>query len=1202
MLHFPDRLHSKVSLGLLASSLSLVGVTQPAFAQASELPTLPSDAAPAADLSEVVQPASETEDTVELVSEPSPDSDTEGFNSAQAESFEIATPEILNPSPGTVLEAPAATVIVRFQQGSDLMLQVNGQPVNPELIGRTETDEATGAVIQTWYGVSLTAGENELALIDANGTVLSAVTVAVRGTPTELRISSRESSIPADGRSVATLQGQLVDENGNLSNWDSVVTLTASDGVFVGADQDPERPGFQVRSQSGRFTAELQSSLETGTVQLRAVAANLEAYNQLRFLTPQRPSIATGVVDLRLGARGTDYYSSFRDFLPLDEDYSYDLDLDAAVFATGSIGEWLFTGAYNSDRSLNEDCRGEASLFAQGTQNCLANYPTYGDDASRSVTAPSLDSVYLRLERTSPVEGATPDYAMWGDFNTEEFSNSSQLFTATSRQLHGFKLNYNLGNLAFTGLYGNNIQGFQRDTLVPDGTSGFYFLSRRLLVAGTEEVFIEVEELDRPGTVIQREQLFRGTDYDIDYDRGTLLFNDPVFQTAVDDFGTVLVRRIVATYQYDSTDGDTNLIAGRLQYNLSRIVNQESWLGTSYLRENQGTRSFELYGADAQVALGDSAQLVAEIAQSSNDFDLSGPVSGTAYRVEVDGNLGDWFSGRAYWRSTDAGFANAATTSFVPGQTRYGATAGFELSDTTALRAQFDHEDNFGIAPRPITSLTDLLTPRSSPLVGGQVDNSLTTYSLGLTQQLGDTYLELDWIHRDRVDRINPDQFTVSSDQLRTRVTTQLSDRLTLRAQNELNLSSGEDPIYPSRTLFGVDYRILDGLTLSANQIFYGGAGLNGRNAITTIDLSGEQSLGPDTTIRGRFSSIDGQQLGGGIGIEHGFYILPGLRVDLGYEHVFNSILGNTAAGAQFVQPFAAGDGASSLTTGSGDTYTLGVSYTDNPDLQASARLEHRASSTRGNNTVLQASALGRLSPGLTVLFDYQLASSANQNLSGLSTTSDLKLGLAYRDPNDDRLNALLRYEHRLNPSSIPTNALFGASTDTDEHLFTAEAIYAPNWQWEFYAKYGFRNSSTRINRPDSAGGDFVSSNSLHLAQFRATYRFAYSWDVVGEARWIGGLGDYSETGFSLEAGYYPTPDLRIYAGYSGGSAQDRDFGVNRSAGGFYLGVAAKINSLFDGFGLQDVVPAQQLPSASDEAIAENEPAAPAANTSPEFF
>jgi hypothetical protein len=1089
--------------------------------------------------------------------------------------------QILNPIQSAVLDVPAVTVIIRFPVGANVGLRVNDQPVSTDLVGRTETDSGSDQVTQTWYGVPLREGTNTIAVVSpTDDQVLATTGVSVRGAPITLRLIPPPGGIPADGRSTATLRGQLLDAAGNQSNWDAVVTLDSSDGQFIGTDAKPEQPGFQVDAHSGTFEAELQSSLEAHRVQLQARTNGLEAYTQVEFRTPRRPSIATGVVDFRLGARGANFHSGLQDFLPLDRDNSYDVNLNASLFTMGNLGEWLFTGAYNSERPLNEDCRGETTLFRQAAGSCSPLYSLYGDDSSMDVITPSTDSLFLRMERTSPVEGAGTDYLMWGDFNTEEFANPSQLFTATSRQLHGFKLNYNFGDFAVTGLYGNNINGFQRDTITPDGTSGLYFLSRRLVFSGSEEVFIELEELDRPGTVIDRQRLYRSTDYDIDYDRGTLLFRDPILQTSVGDFGEILVRRIVATYQFQGQGTDTDIMAGRLQYNLSRTLNQESWVGTSYLRENQGNRNFELYGADAQIALGDSGQLIAELAHSSTSFDLSGPISGSAYRLEVEGELGAWLMGRAYWRTTDPGFTNAATTSFVPGQTRYGVDTDFRLSENTSLRASFDHEDNFGTAPRPLTSLEDLLTPGRTPVPGSRVDNSLATYSFGISQRLGESDLELDWIHRDRNDRINPGLFEVSSDQIRSRLTTRIAHNLTLRAQNELNLSSSRDPIYPNRTLFGLDWQIMPGITLGVNQIFYGNGGINNRDSITTIDLTGEQQLGEDTTIRGRFSSIEGQQLGGAIGIEQGFTLAPGLRLDLGYEHTFNSLYGITAASAQFPQPYAVGTGASALTLTSGDTYSVGLSYTDNPDLQASLRLEHRASS-QGSNTVFNAAALGRLSPSLSVLFNYQLANAANQNITGVGMTSDLKLGLAYRDPNDDKFNALLRYEHRLNPGTLPTNALFGSSIDTAEHLFSAEAIYAPNWQWEFYAKYAFRNSTTRIGLPADAGGEFVSSNRLHLAQLRATHRLNYYWDITGEARWIGGLGSYYETGFALEAGYYPSPDLRIYAGYSGGGANDSDFGVNRSAGGFYLGVAAKLNSLFNGFGLQNVALPQQQESAT---------------------
>lgn len=1104
--------------------------------------------------------------------------DVTGLNQVAITPEDLATPdeiavsvdasevEFLSPEAGAFLDIPATSVALRFPVGANIALLANGRVVDSSLVGRTETDPSTQLRTQTWYGVSLLPGQNTLEVISTEtGDILKSLLVSVRGQPDRLVLLSPR-SVPSDGRSTATIRGQLVDEVGNISRWDSLVTLQSSDGQFVGADQDPDRPGFQTLIERGEFSAELQSSLESHLVQLKASANGLEAFGQIQFDTPQRPSLVSGVVDLRLGAKGTDYYGSYRDFLPVDGNNSTEFDVDAAVFATGNIGEWLYTGAYNSDRTLNENCRGESALFRASDSDCSNVYPTYGDDSYTDVVAPSLDSVYLKFERNSP-SFAGIDYAMWGDFNTEEFSESSQLFTATNRQLHGFKANYNFGNLALTGLYANNVEGFQRDTIAPDGTSGLYFTSQRNLVPGSENVFLELEELERPGTVLDRRPLSRGADYDIDYDRGTLLFNDPVMRTAVDDDGQLLVRRIVTTYQYE--DGsDTDIFAGRLQYSLSQKQGQESWLGATYFTEDQGDRDFSLYGADAQISLGENAQITAEFAESSSNFDTSDSVNGTAYRLEAEGDFGNWLNGRAYYRSTDAGFTNAATTSFVPGQTRYGAQLTSRLGKNTSLRARYDHEDNFGTAPRVLTDVSDLLSGLNLP--GRELDNSLTTYSVGLSQRIGKSTAEVDWIHRDRTDRLSDDR-DISSDQIRSRLTTPIGRKLTLVAQNELNLSSEEDPIYPSRTLLGLNWEAMPGLNVGVNQIFYGG---DDRGSATSIDVTGEHTFKSDTTIKGRLSTIDGREVGGSIGLEQGIRLAPGLNLDLAYEKVFSTFGNSTAASTQFAQPFATGSGASALGLAGGETYSVGLSYTDNADFQASTRFEHRSSS-RGSNTVFDLSALGRVTPALTILGDYRLASAANQRIEGLGTSSLLKLGLAYRKPQDDRFNALLRYEHRVNPNSIPSASDLGSSTETQEHLLSAEAIYAPNWRWELYGKYALRNSRTAISGAD---GEFSSSSTVQLAQARATYRLGYRWDVVGEARWVGSR-DYSETGFALEGGYYPLPDLRVSAGYSAG-ANDRDFGEDRNSGGFYVGVTAKLGGLLSGFGTQPNDPPQQRESA----------------------
>jgi hypothetical protein len=1085
---------------------------------------------------------------------------------------------ILSPIPNEALDVPAAAIVLQFPVGSQIELFSNGEVVSSKLIGRTETNTSTNLITQTWYSVPLKEGNNTLQVKakTANGIEsIASVQVQVRGVPTQFVISPVQSRIPADGRSTATIEGQLLDEQGNRSNRDALVTLSTNSGEFIGVDADRDQAGFQVQAQQGKFAATLQSGLEARKVQIRAIATNLEAFTQLEFETSLRPSIATGVVNLRLGKRGTDFYGKLRRYLPSDRNYRTRFDAKAALFATGKVGNWLFTGAYNSDRSLNESCDETNPLF-RASQACDTSYPVYGDSSSSTITTPSTDSVFVRLERTSPVPKAGSDYAMWGDYNTEEFAQRSQQFTATTRQLHGFKGNYNLGNLAVTAFYGNNVQGFQRDTIPPDGTSGYYFLSRRSLLEGSENIFVETEELNRPGTVLERKQLNRGPDYEIDYDRGSLLFREPILRTDIGTNGETLVRRIVATYQYDSPGTDNQIYAGRLQYNLSRETGRESWIGATYLQENLGVRNFELYGADALFPIGSKGTLIAEYAHSQNDSDFLGFVSGSAYRVELQAEIAKGILGNAYYRRADTGFANNATVSFVPGQTRYGAQISAKVGAQTTLRAQYDHEDNQGIAPQPLNTFADLFTPRQEAIPGTAVDNSLTTISAGVQQRFGSADLTIDWLHRDRTDRLSPNTLNGTSDQLRSRFTLPVNDRLTFLAQNETTLSSQVDAVYSDRTLLGLNWKIMPGINAQIAQQFYTRGQLAG-NSTTSLSLNGDYKLGRETTLKGRYAVIGAANqviTQAAIGINQGITLSPGLKLDLAYEHVFGGFNSRTAAGSQFTQPYAFGQGASALGLQSGDNYSVGITYTDNPSFQANARFEHRSSSA-GKNTVITAGALGKLSPSLTALLNYQQANAANQGLNGLGNSSTLRLGLAYRDPNDDKFNALLRYEYRKNPSIIPDTILLGSGSGSIEHLFGVEAIYAPNWRWEFFGKFALRNSQSFL------ADDFVGSSTVTLTQARATYRLNSQWDLTGEARWINQLNSgFSETGLLVEAGYYLTPNLRLAGGYSFGRVRDRDFDGSRSAGGFYAGLTIKVNELFNGFGLQKVAPQQQTESA----------------------
>ncbi len=1015
--------------------------------------------------------------------------------------------------------------------------------------------------------------------------------------------------IPANGKSVVELKGQLLDEASRPIRQDALITLTTEAGEFIGEDYDLDQPGFQVVAQEGEFIVQLKSGLESRRVKVRAgidrnlpdrlpgVEADdawfrpqrdLQAYTQVEFITELRVPVVTGSINLRLGSDGADYWSSFRDFLDPDAD-GVAVDLQSSLFATGQIGEWNLTGAYNSARSLNDTCDGLNTLL-RNDQLCDERYPVYGDSSTVEYLTPSTDNLYVKLERDSGIEAADPDYLLWGDYRTAELSRSPQLFTAVTRQLHGFKTNYNLGDLQLTGLYSSTVDGFQRDTITPDGTSGYYFLSNRLIIGGSENVFIELEEFDRPGTVLERRRLVRGPDYEIDYDRGTLLFRRPVQATEFDPFGKTLVRRIVATYEFEGDGEETHIYGGRFQYNFSRGLSQQgseqsSWLGLSYLNTDQGNQDFKLYGVDARVPLGASSHLVAEYAHSENDLLTIGETSGDAYRLEVLGNLGASLQGKAYYRSVTENFANDTTASFTPGQTRYGADLNAQLGSTTSLLLGYDHELNYGVAAAPRTNFFDVFDPGPNPTPGTRVDNSLTTIRAGLQQQLGSADVSLEYVNRDRQDRIT-DTFDSNASQLVSRLNAPLTDTVTFRAQNELNLS-GDDPLYPNRTTLGMDWEAYPGITLRlAHQFFEGG--LLDDNSITSLDTIIDYALSDNVSLTSRYAvlgGLNGVTGQGAVGLNSRWAIAKGLHLNAGYEHLFGSVFQGTAAGNQFRQPYAVGQSAASLGLNSGDSYSLGLEYSESKDFQASARWEHRTSS-QGTNTVISAAANGRISDALTGLLRYRQASAANGLLSNLGDTREVRLGLAYRDIRRDRWNALMRYEYRQNPATIPDTLLLGSGTGSEDHLLAMEAIFAPESRWEFYGKYGFRHSQSYLS------DDFTGQSSIHLLQGRATYQFDYKFDIAAEGRWITQpAASYNEMGMALELGYYPTPDWRIAAGYSFGRADDRDFTGTRSRGGPYLGISMKLNELFNGFGRQDgVLPlkeAQQLIKAKSQPSAE---------------
>jgi len=1087
----------------------------------------------------------------------------------EIEIIEIESPidkevKFITPEAGSLLKNGHSDIVIQYPADGDIKLVVNGEEIDPTFIGRTELDTETGLVRETWYGVVFKEGENILTAIPSlEGENQPEVTIKimVAGLPTGFKINTVESSIPADGRSITTVAGQFHDKNGNPSKYNTVVTLHSSAGKFVSSDAKPDIPGFQVEAIEGKFNVKLRSDTKPQLVTISAEALRMEAFTQTRFGTTFRSTpLITGFADLRIGTKGTNYHDRFRNFLIKNTLDETEFDFTSGAFATGNLGQWTFTAAYRSDRSLNEDVDGENRLF-RSYQPSELDYPLYGDSSQNEIVAPSIDSFYALLERSSPIEFANTDFIMWGDYSTQEFATRSQRYTAFTRQLHGLKGNYNLGPVQFSGFFANNVEGFQRDIILPDGTSGTYFLSRRLVARGTEDVFIESEEFLRPGTIVDRKRLTRVIDYDIDYDRGTIVFTNPLLRTDLGDDGETLVRRIVVTYQYeDHENTDTHIYAGKATYHLDRNPQKPRSISATYIKEDKGDRNFELYGADAVFYFTENSRAILEYAHSNNYSAIGEFVDGNAYRVELEAKIFESLNTKIYYRTTEEGFANNATSSFVPGQTRYGAEVLVKGSPTTNFRLNYDREENFGIAPIPFTGLEEFFSPTEDPILGLGVDTNVSTLTAGIQQQISISKLSVDWIYRNRTDRQT--NIDTNSSQLRSNLKVPITKKITLQALNETTISSSTDPVFGDRTLLGLSWEVLPKIKIGLDQQWFTRGQFAGES-FTNLSVSGDRDLWTNANLAARYTisgGVDGQLIGiGTLGLKQKLNIAPGLRMDLAYERAFNAF-GSNNVDQQFSQALAVGQSNSVLGIINGNVYSFGIEYKDESDFLASAKFEHRDNEKR-SDTNINLNIAGKINESFTALATFDRFSVANVDLN-LDSTTKLRAGLAYRNPHNDKFNALLRYEYRQNPSTIPDTILFGSGTGTEEHVFATEAIYSPNWRWEFYGKIALKDSTTFLAE------DFTHHSIITLGQLRATYRFAYQWEIAGEGRFISQpSANYHENGLSVELGYYPLSDLRLAVGYAFGDANDRDFTGYRSQSGPYFGVTVKFSGLFDAFG-----------------------------------
>ena len=133
--------------------------------------------------------------------------------------------------------------------------------------------------------------------------------------------------------------------------------------------------------------------------------------------------------------------------------------------------------------------------------------------------------------------------------------------------------------------------GLVQDELRGDGTAGLYHLSRAPIVIGSDKLRIEVRDRFEITRVVESRELSRFIDYDLDYERGTVFFKEPV-QNRDQELNPIF---IVVDYEV-RTGGEDQTAAGLRV--AAKFADERLEIGASAVYEGAQAGDTSIAGAD----------------------------------------------------------------------------------------------------------------------------------------------------------------------------------------------------------------------------------------------------------------------------------------------------------------------------------------------------------------------------------------------------------------------------------------------------------------------------------------------------------------------------------------------------------------------------------------------------------------------------
>jgi len=705
-------------------------------------------------------------------------------------------------------------------------------------------------------------------------------------------------------------------------------------------------------------------------------------------------------------------------------------------------------------------------------------------------------------------------YAVFGDYET---NITEGRLTSYNRRFTGLKAEYLGKNIQVLGFAAETNQGFVKDELPADGTSGTYQLSNERILSQSEQITIETRDRFRPDVILETKTLVRFLDYTLDYLTGQLIFRLPVDATDANLNPNV----IVVDYE-TSEDAERNVtFGGRVQ---AQLLDNKVQVGSTFIREDgsalaAGVQQLQV-GVDVIADVTDNTQIRAEYAITDNATTTGGVADATL--VEVVHNS-EKLTGEAFFREEEAGFGLGQRASNTNGVRRYGARGNYTLDE-------FDDEVTGRRGQRRIEAQAF----REENLSTGDARN---TGEVLATHQ-GSNLTVSGGLRAVRDNIVNGD------DRDSTLAIARASYRLpkhgaTIQVSHEQPLGGNDEvSAFPQRTTIGVDKTIGQRATVSIRHEINDGGGVNAQNTVVGVTATPWSG----TTLTANTDAVtndSGRRLGATIGVDQlvklgdKWAVSGGIRSRrvLDTDTEFLQVTPDAA-----ISPFEVNEDFTSA--------YVGAAYR-NEKTSGSIRFETRQ--TEQGDTYIATAGAAR---ELTETLSFAGAARGLVNDAGPTVNSsnqlDVRFGGAWR-PRDEKTIVFNRLD--LNR----TDDVLGQTTTKVVNNFAANTLV--NERWQLSANWGVKNV-----RADIAGQEF--RNTTHLVGAETRFDVTEKIDIGFRGQFLSNnAGDGRSFSYGPSVGVSPVKNVWINAGYNFSGFRDDDFeAAEFSREGVYLQMRLKFD------------------------------------------